>query len=122
MRMILAASAALLLSTAAYAGDDPMASTYGNTVIGKSGMGESHTHYNADHTVTADVSSMMGSMTLKGTWSIDDKGQLCRNYSNAPSMMPNPICVPWAPHKVGDSWQVTFNGRTSDLSLVAGIK
>jgi hypothetical protein len=122
MRMILAAAAALLLAAPAVAADDPMASTYGNTVIGKSGMGESHTHYKADHTVTADVSSMMGSMTLTGTWKIDEKGQLCRDYSNAPAMLPNPVCVPWTPHKVGDSWEVTYNGRTSQLSLVAGIK
>jgi hypothetical protein len=64
----------------------------------------------------------MGSMTLTGTWSIDSTGQLCRNYSNAPSMMHNPSCSPIAAHKVGDSWQVTMGGRTSDATLVAGIK
>ncbi|HEX2591536.1 MAG TPA: hypothetical protein VHL34_08565 [Rhizomicrobium sp.] len=122
MRSLLIVSAVLLAAAPAFAADDIMASTYGNTVIGKSGMGEVHTHYKADHTVTADATSPMGSMTLTGTWKIDDKGQLCRDYSNAPPMMPNPICIPWTAHKVGDTWKVTRDGRTSDLSLVAGIK
>jgi hypothetical protein len=45
MRFILAASAAVALSGAAIAADDIMANYYGNTVIGKSAMGQSHTHY-----------------------------------------------------------------------------
>src|ERR1700759_1920556 len=109
MRMIFAASAALLLSTAAFAGDDVMAGFYGNTLISKGTGFEAHAHYKADHSVTSDVSSPMGSMTLTGTWNIDGNGQLCRNYTNAPSMMPNPTCIPIAAHKVGDTWQVTAN-------------
>jgi len=122
MRLILAASAALLIAAPAFAGDDVMANFYGNTVITKSGMGESHTHYKADHTVTADATSMMGSMTLTGTWSINDKGELCRNYSNAPAMMPNPLCYPWASHKVGDSWTITTPRGSADAKLVAGVQ
>ncbi len=124
MRLILTVSAAaLLISTAAFAGDDIMANTYGNTVIGKSAMGESHTHYKADHTFDTNLSSMMGSMKANGTWAINDKGELCRTYASAlPPGMPNPLCIPWTAHKVGDSWQATFNGRTSDVSLVAGIQ
>jgi hypothetical protein len=47
MHFILAASAALALSTAAISADDIMANYYGNTVIGKSALGQSHTHYRA---------------------------------------------------------------------------
>jgi hypothetical protein len=122
MRLLMAAAAALLVPSAAFAGDDVMSSTYGNTVIAKTPMMESHAHYKADHTVTADVASPMGSMTLTGTWKIDDQGKLCRSYTNAPPMMPNPFCVPWTPHKVGDSWQATMNGRTSNVTIVAGIQ
>jgi hypothetical protein len=122
MRLIVAASAVLLLSSTAFAADDDMANYYGNTLITKSGFGESHAHYKADHTVTANVSSMMGSMTLNGTWSINDKGEMCRNYSNAPSMMPNPLCYPWTAHKVGDTWQITTKNGTADAKLVAGVQ
>jgi len=122
MRLILAATAALLVSTAAYAGDDIMANYYGNTVVGKSQMGESHTQYKADHTFTSALSSPMGSMDAKGTWAVNAKNELCRTYESAPPGMPNPVCVPWASHKVGDSWQITYNGRTTDISLVAGVQ
>jgi len=121
MRLILAASAALLMSSSAFADGDVMANYYGNTVVGKSGMGESRTHYKADHTFDTSLSTMMGSFTGNGTWAVSDKGELCRTYtSQLPPGIPNPLCVPWASHKVGDKWQMTFNGRTSDLSLVAG--
>jgi hypothetical protein len=122
MRFILAASAALSLSTAAIAADDIMANYYGNTVIGKSAMGQSHTHYRANHTFDAAMSNEQGSMDTAGTWAINDKGELCRTYTTPVPGMPNPSCVAWAAHKVGDSWQITVNGRTSEIALVAGIQ
>jgi hypothetical protein len=85
-------------------------------------MGESHTQYKADHTFVSNLSSMMGSMQAKGTWAFNDKNELCRTYESPPPGMPNPLCVPWAAHKVGDSWQITMGGRTSDVSLVAGVQ
>ncbi len=122
MRIVLGCAFALLLSAPAFAQDDVMASTYGNTVIGKSGMGESHTHYRADHTFDSNLSSAMGSMQVKGTWKLDDKGQICRTYETPPPGMPGTVCIPWTAHKVGDSWKVTMGDRTSDVSLVAGIQ
>jgi opacity protein-like surface antigen len=95
MRFILAASAALALSTAAIAADDIMANYYGNTVVGKSALGQSHTRYRANHTFDAALSNDQGSMETDGTG---------------------------AAHQVGDSWQITVNGRTSELTLVAGIQ
>jgi len=122
MRLILVASAALLLSAPALAADDVMAGLYGNTVVGKSAVFESKTHYSADHTFTASYSSAMGSMDAKGTWALDANGQLCRTFETPPPGSPNPLCVAWVAHKVGDTWTVTSNGQTVNVSLVAGVE
>jgi hypothetical protein len=122
MRLSFLGIVALSLSFSAFASDDIMASCYGNTVIGKSALGQSHTHYRADHTFDAALSSDQGSMDTDGTWAVNDKGEICRTYNTPVPGFPNPSCVPWSAHKVGDSWQITLNGRTTDLSLVAGIQ
>ncbi len=122
MRLILAASAALLMSTAAFAGDDVMANYYGNTVVGKTTMFESHTRYSADHTFTASYSAAMGSMEAKGTWAIDGSGKLCRTFESPPPGSPNPLCVAWAAHNVGDKWTVTTANGAADVTLVKGIQ
>jgi hypothetical protein len=122
MRFVLISMAWLGLSCNAMAADDIMANYYGNTVIGKSALGESHTHYKADHTFTADLSSDQGSMQTQGTWAMNDKGEICRTYSIPIPGFPSVICNPWSAHKIGDQWQTTFNGRTSEVSLVAGIQ
>jgi predicted 3-demethylubiquinone-9 3-methyltransferase (glyoxalase superfamily) len=93
-----------------------------NTVIGKSAMGQSHTHYKANHTFDAALSNGQGSMETDGTWGLNDKGELCRTYNTPVPGMPNPSCVTWVAHKVGDSWQITVDGRTSEVTLVAGIQ
>jgi hypothetical protein len=106
---VLCASASL-----AFAGDDVMTNYFGNTVVSKGTMGETHVQYKPDHTFSGNASSMLGSMDLKGTWKIDDKGQLCRTYDTPPPGVSNPLCTEWAAHKVGDTW--TMNGRTITLS------
>jgi hypothetical protein len=60
----------------------------------------------------------MGSMDLKGTWALDDKGQLCRTYETPPPGVTNPLCTPWTAHKVGDTW--TLGDRS--ITLVQGIQ
>lgn len=57
-----------------------------------------------------------------GTWALNDKGEICRTYNTPVPGMPNPTCIAWAAHKIGDSWQITVNGRTSEVTLVAGIQ
>ena len=117
------AVAALLLCTApSFAGDEVMTSYFGNTVVTKSAMGESHMHYKADHTFDVSIMGMGISHATTGTWKIDDKSQLCRTYAQVPPGMPNPLCTPWAAHKIGDSWKAIVNGSTRDLSLVKGIQ
>ncbi|HVE05360.1 MAG TPA: hypothetical protein VNB30_15005 [Rhizomicrobium sp.] len=115
-------SALAIAATPALAADDIMAGFYGNTVISAGGMLESHTHYRADHTFDVTATAMGRSFNAKGTWKIDDKGQLCRTYETAPPGMPNPLCIPAEPHKIGDSWSVTFNGRARTMTLKAGVE
>jgi hypothetical protein len=123
MRLFVLGSAALLAaSTTAIAADDMMAGYYGNTVVSVGGMLESHTHYRPDHTFDLTATAMGQSFNGKGTWAIDDKGQLCRTYETPPPGMPNPLCIPAESHKVGDSWTVLVNGQSRNMSLKAGIQ
>ena len=123
MRALVLGAAALIVSSAlATAADDVMSGYYGNTLISTGGMAEVHTHYKADHTFDGQASSMLGSMNLKGSWMIDDKGQLCRTYETPPPGVSNPFCTPWAAHKVGDTWTATMGSQTRTLNLVQGIK
>ncbi len=121
-RILIAASALALYAGAAFAADDIMAGTYGNTVISTGGGIESRTHYRADHTFDAAFSAGAQSLATKGTWSIDGTGQLCRVYDTPPPGITNPVCIPGAAHKVGDTWTVTVNGVARDVKLVAGIQ
>ena len=97
----------------AFAADDPTASLYGNTIVFVDAGGmESHTHYNADHTFDGTVPSM--SYAYKGTWSVDDKGQLCRVFDPPVQGRTNPDCDPaMPPHAVGDNWTTPDGGKAS---------
>jgi hypothetical protein len=124
MRCILiAVSIATLCTTPAFAADDVMANTYGNTVISTGGAAEVHTHYRADHSFDM-VGSMMGmSQTFKGTWALDGKGNLCRTFvGDTPPNTANPLCLPIAEHKVGDTWTMDANGQTRTITLKPGIQ
>ncbi len=117
MRTFLLAGVFAALSVSVAQADDPMATLYGNTivVVDKSGM-ESHTHYNADHTFNGTVPSM--SYNYQGTWSIDDKGQLCRVFDPPVPGRTNPDCDVLTPHAVGDTWTSPDAGKGS---LVQGV-
>jgi hypothetical protein len=118
MRAYILGAAALLASTSFVFADDIMAGYYGNTVIAKGTLGESHVHYKADHSFDGSGSSIMGKMDLKGTWTLDDKGQLCRTYDTPPPGVSNPLCTAWAAHKVGDSWSM----MDRSITLVQGVQ
>lgn len=118
MRLFLFGVAVLLaVSSAASAADDMMANTYGNTLVlvGANGM-ESHTYYNADHTFSGKVPSM--GFEYKGTWAIDDKGELCRTFDPPVPGRTNPDCGPLENHAVGDKW-TGADGTT--ITLVQGV-
>ena len=122
-RLLIAASAVALFATPAMAADDIMAGYYGNTAISSGGMFEAHTHYRADHTFDLSANALGQTYTFKGTWVIDDKGQLCRTYVGAaPPNAPNPLCIPAEAHKVGDTWTVTMGGNTRTITLKAGVQ
>lgn len=122
-RILIFTTIAALCATPALAGDDVMASTYGNTVVSTGGMSEVHSHYRADHSFDM-VASMMGmSKTFKGTWAIDAKGNLCRTFDgDVPPNTANPLCLPVAAHKIGDAWTVEANGQARTATLKAGIQ
>lgn len=112
MKRILAAVAVAAFSvTMAMAADDPMANRYGNTVVAKGADGKElgRTYYNADGTMTRKTSDGKES---KGTWKLDG-GKICITQTEpAPPAGTAPTCLPFAPHKVGDSWDVTLPDGT----------
>jgi opacity protein-like surface antigen len=116
---LLAASLVALSASSAFAADDPMAPYYGNTVIATGGMADTHSNYNADHSFVMNVPSFH--MAFKGTWKLDG-ANMCRTFDSPPPGTPNPLCTPMQPHKVGDSWTTTVDGKTRGVTLVPGIQ
>jgi opacity protein-like surface antigen len=120
---LLAASIAALCATPAFAADDVMANTFGNTVVSTGGMSEVHTHYRSDHSFDMVGSRMGMSRNFKGTWALDGKGNLCRTFVGAaPPNTTNPLCTPVAAHKLGDTWTMDANGETRTVTLKPGIQ
>ena len=114
MRAILmGAVLAIAASVPALAGDEVLASRFGNTTITKANGVENHVYYAADHTFSAK----QGAITTKGTWKIDG-GTICLSFETPVPGTPNPACAPVSDHKVGDTW--TAGPYT--VSLVAGIQ
>jgi hypothetical protein len=112
--MILSAVLLVAASMPAFAGDEVLASRFGNTTITKDAQGnERRVYYNADHTFTGK----QGDASFSGTWKIDG-GTICLTTSQAIPGLPNPICTPVEAHAVGDTW--TAGPYT--VSLVAGIQ
>jgi hypothetical protein len=123
IRLFGALCALVLVAGAAVAADDVMANLYGNTVVSTGGVAEIHTHYRADHSFDMVASRMGMSRTFKGTWAIDGKGTLCRTFvGDAPPDTPNPLCIQFAPHKVGDTWTLQINGSSRTMTLKAGVE
>jgi hypothetical protein len=115
MRTILLAAAVLMFSASLAFADDIMATRYGNTTISTDASGvQSKLYYSADGTFTGKQAGM----NFKGTWKLDGSGNICLTTDPALPGQPNPLCVPVAAHKVGDSW--TAGGRT--ITLVQGIQ
>lgn len=102
MRIVLAAAAALLFSaTAAFAGEEVMASRIGNTTVTTDASGmSSKIYYEADHTFTG----LANDQELAGTWQLKGS-QVCLTFSSAPPPgYPATICTPVSAKNVGDSW------------------
>lgn len=120
-RTILAAAIITLAAAPAAAADDVMAGFYGNTVIVTGSSFDATVHYRADHTMDTSGTVAGKAFSTKGTWKIDDKGQICRTYDTTPPTMTSPFCTPAAAHKVGDTWSVTTpDGSKRTITLKAG--
>ncbi|HEY4942561.1 MAG TPA: hypothetical protein VII56_14125 [Rhizomicrobium sp.] len=115
MRAILMGAVfAVAAAAPALAGDEVLASRFGNTTITKDAAGtENHVYYNADHTFTGK----QGANGFKGTWKIDG-GTICLTADPAIPNTPNPACAPVSNHKIGDTW----TAGPFTVSLVAGIQ
>jgi hypothetical protein len=119
--MLIAASI-VVLSAGSAAAADVMAGYYGNTIVITGPSLKVHVHYAADHTLEVAGTRSGKAFSTKGTWKIDDKGQICRSYETPPPGVPNPFCGPAASHKVGDKWSMSgAGGETTQQTLVAGI-
>jgi hypothetical protein len=113
----------VLAAGPAAAADDVMANFFGNTVVSTGGIAEVHTHYRPDRSFDMVASRLGFSRTFKGTWALDDKGMLCRTFvGDAPPDTPNPLCLQFTSHKVGDTWTIDMNGSSRTVTLKAGIQ
>jgi hypothetical protein len=124
--MLALASVFLLVATTARA-DDPMATTYGNTVTTKNmktgAMGT--LFFNADGTYTANGTGPDGkAITYPGKWITKDNGATLCLTPQLPANTPNPpseSCSPLAKHAVGEHWTVTNSmGDSFDVVVTAG--
>jgi hypothetical protein len=122
--LLIAASVALLGSGPALAADDVLTGFYGNTLVVTGDAYQAHVHYRADHTFDISGTASGQAFSTKGTWKIDDKGQLCRSYDQAPPATPNPFCSAVLARKVGDTWTVPAPSGTGSrsITLVSGIQ
>lgn len=100
---------------AAIAADDPVAWSYGNTIVGKYPNGNvSKTMFETDKTYTGVNPD---GQAIKGTWALKDE-KLCLYQSVPPA---DEECPPvWEAHAVGDTWDSTEPEGTVSWTLVAG--
>jgi uncharacterized lipoprotein NlpE involved in copper resistance len=124
--MTLACGLLLAASGVAHA-DDPMAGTYGNTVLTKDrASGQSSSlFFNADGSYTGKTMDAKGQpVAYAGTWSLKDDGKticLAPQMPAGTANPPAPSCSPLEAHKAGDSWSVTNDQKqTFDVSITAG--
>jgi hypothetical protein len=126
IRTIALAGAFLLAAGSVALADDPMANTYGNTVVTKSAKtgATGMLYFDQDMTYTAKATGANGQpVSYGGTWSLKDGGNTICLTPKLPPNTPGsaPSCTPLQKHAVGDSWSVTNDqGETFDVSLTAG--
>lgn len=115
MRLFASVAIAAAMMAGPALADDPMASTYGNTVVIVYGDGTTVKLFvNADGTYTG--SSPMGESA--GSWTASG-GQTCFTQT-APQAAP-PSCSPTVSKNVGDSWTGTGQGGAPvTISIQAG--
>jgi hypothetical protein len=118
-RIILAAVAAVAFTTSAFAGDEVMATRFGNTTKVTYPNGQVvKVWYNADHTWSGDANGT----AINGTWKLEGD-KICVTTANPPAdmaNMPNPQCNPVVARKVGESWTIGEGAQQIKVELLAG--
>jgi len=122
MRKIILTAAILFAAVPAYAGDEVLASRFGNTTLTTDTSGnEVHVYYKADHTLAAKIIQGGNTTNYTGKWEVKD-GNVCITYDGAAPMgEKNPTCVPAVAHNVGDKWTANVGGTVRTISIVEGI-
>ncbi|MDO8288897.1 MAG: hypothetical protein Q7T44_06735 [Parvibaculum sp.] len=106
--------ASVLLSSVAFAGDDPFANYYDNTVTVTNATGARAVLINKDGSYTQKLAD---GTTATGTWKIDGANGCF--MSGEPDA--KPYCVPAETHAVGDTWDLTApDGTAEKATLTAG--
>ena len=123
---LLLAGAFVLVATAASA-DDPMATTYGNTVVTKNAKtgAVGQLLFNADGTYTAKGTDPSGKpLEYPGKWVEKDNGATLCLTPQLPANTPNPpseSCSPLSIHPMGEHWTVTNSmGDSFDVVVNTG--
>jgi hypothetical protein len=109
-------AAAMLATTAAFAGDEVMAPYVGNTLTATDASGRvTRVYYGADHTWAA----IGPAGRSRGTWSIQNGDELCVKQSDPrpPENIQAPPCLKLERRKVGDSWTWTPPGAAGPMTL-----
>lgn len=115
--MMLAAVAALALTSSAFAGDEVMASRFGNTTkVTYPGNMVVKIWYAADHTFTGDANGN----AIGGTWQVDGAKICVSTTTGAVPNMPATQCNPVAERKVGETWTLGEGAQQIKVELLAG--
>lgn len=96
---------------------NPLSAFFGNTLITRDDGITAHFYYNEDHTFTGTVPAFQ--FALKGTWSLNDKGEVCRVFDPLPPTVHNPDCGMMMVHAVGEK-KIDATGHGE--KLVQGIQ
>ena len=106
-----------LAAGGALAADDPVAWSYGNTIVATNADGTTaKTMVKADHTYTGTDAA---GKAVKGTWAVKD-GNYCNTQTEPPLAE---VCQPvWPAYKVGDKWETkdATSGAATSWTLTAG--
>ena len=123
---LMLAGALVLVATAASA-EDPMATTYGNTVVTKNAKTNAvgQLLFNADGSYMAKGTDPNGqAITYPGKWEVKDNGATLCLTPQLPPNTPNPpptSCSPLSIHPVGEHWTVTNSmGDSFDVVVNTG--
>ncbi|MBL6853820.1 MAG: hypothetical protein ISS15_17980 [Alphaproteobacteria bacterium] len=113
-----------LCTSMALAADDPMATTYANTVTSKNTKtgATAALLFNADGTYITRVTGQDGKpMDIPGKWATKDSGATLCLTQQAGSSPPTESCSPLSVHPIGEHWTVTNTaGDSFDVVVTAG--